>query len=261
MGKTLIVTGGSRGIGASVARLAGKAGYEVAVNYRERGDKAEEVVNDILSAGGRAAAFQADVSVEEDVVRLFKEVDSQLAPLAALVNNAGIMIGHKVVDMDAEMLTRLWAVNITSCFLCSREAVRRMAKSSGGSGGGIVNVSSIAGKKGGRGERVHYAASKGAVNTMTLGLATEVASEGIRVNAVLPSLVDTDLQLPFGGKERVAKIAFTIPLGRCGEADDVGQAVIWLFLLKTSHLFPRSDSLSSQAMLPLEVTPRPKTPN
>lgn len=228
MGKTLIVTGGSRGIGASVARLGAKAGYHVAVNYRERADKAEEVVNDIVAAGGRAAAFQADVSVEDDVVRLFTEVDAQMPPLAALVNNAGIMIGHKVVDMDAEMLSHLWAVNITSCFLCSREAVRRMAKSSGGTGGAIVNVSSIAGKKGGRGERVHYAASKGAVNTMTLGLATETAVEGIRVNAVLPSMVDTDLQLPFGGKERVAKIGPTIPLGRCGEPDDIGRAVIWL---------------------------------
>ncbi|MCH7692317.1 MAG: glucose 1-dehydrogenase [Proteobacteria bacterium] len=236
MAKTVLVTGASRGIGASVATLAGRAGYTVCVNYRERADKAAEVVARIEAAGGRAAAFQADVSVEKDVVRMFEEVDARFGPVSALVNNAGVMIADKVVDMDADMLNRLWAINVTSCFLCAREAIRRMSKSHNGSGGAIVNISSIAGKKGGRGERVHYAASKGAVNTMTIGLAAEVAGEGIRVNAVLPGLVDTDLHEPFGGKERIDRIGPTIPLGRAGLPDDVGAAVVWLLSDEASFI-------------------------
>ncbi len=236
MAKTVLVTGASRGIGASVATLAGKAGYIVCVNYRERADKAEGVVARIEAAGGRAAAFQADVSAEKDVMRMFDEADAKFGPVTALVNNAGVMIAHRVVDMDADMLNRLWAINITSCFLCAREAIRRMSTSNDGSGGAIVNVSSIAGKKGGRGERVHYAASKGAVNTMTLGLAAEVAAEGIRVNAVLPGLVDTDLHEPFGGKARIDRIGPTIPLGRAGLPDDVGAAVVWLLSDEASFI-------------------------
>lgn len=224
----MVVTGGSRGIGAAIARHAGRAGYKVCVNYRERSDEAGEVVATIAAEGGEARAFQADVSVEADVVRLFAEVDEAFGPVTALANNAGIMMVDKVEDMTAEMLNRLWATNVTSAFLCAREAIKRMSTEHGGQGGSIVSLSSIAGKKGGRGQRVHYAASKGALNTMTIGLATEVAGEGIRVNAVLPGLIDTDMHGPWGGKKRIETIGPTIPLGRAGVPDDVAAAVVWL---------------------------------
>jgi NAD(P)-dependent dehydrogenase (short-subunit alcohol dehydrogenase family) len=224
----MVVTGGSRGIGASIARHAGRAGYKVCVNYRERADKAEEVVAAIAAAGGEAKAIRADVSREAEVERLFAEVDAGLGPVTALANNAGIMVADLVEDMSADVLNRLWATNITSAFLCAREAIRRMSSRHGGAGGSIVNLSSIAGKKGGRGQRVHYAASKGALNTMTIGLATEVAGEGIRVNAVLPGLIDTDMHEPWGGKKRIETIGPTIPVGRAGVPDDVAAAVLWL---------------------------------
>lgn len=232
----MVVTGGSRGIGASIARHAGRAGYKVCVNYRERADDAAAVVAAIESDGGEAAAFQADVSVEADVVRLFSEVDSALGPVTALANNAGIMMVDLVEDMTADMLNRLWATNITSAFLCAREAIRRMSTKHGGAGGSIVNLSSIASKKGGRGQRVHYAASKGALNTMTIGLAIEVAGEGIRVNAVLPGLIDTDMHGPWGGKKRIETIGPTIPVGRAGVPDDVGAAVVWLMSDQASFI-------------------------
>lgn len=236
MEKVIVVTGGSRGIGGSIAKYAGRAGYKVCVNYRTRADKAEEVVNTIAAEGGEARAFQADVSKEEEVVRMFTEVDSAFGTVSALANNAGIMAVDFVEDMTAENLNRLWAINITGSFLCAREAIRRMARKHGGSGGVIVNLSSIAGKKGGRGQRVHYAASKGAINTMTIGLASEVAGEGIRVNAVLPGLVDTDMHGPWGGKKRIDTIGPTIPLGRAGVPDDVGAAVIWLMSDEASFI-------------------------
>ncbi len=236
MKKIMVVTGASRGIGASIARHAGKAGYSVAVNYRDKSDKAEEVATAIEADGAEAKTFQADVSNEDDVVRLFNEVDEVLGPVTHLANNAGIMIVDRVEDMKADELNRLWSINITGSFLCAREAVKRMSTKHGGEGGVIVNLSSIAGKKGGRGERVHYAASKGAINTMTLGLATEVAGEGIRVNAVLPGLVDTDMHEPWGGKKRIDTIGPTIPLGRAGVPDDVGAAVIWLMSDEASFI-------------------------
>ncbi len=236
MEKVIVVTGGSRGIGASIAKYAGRAGYKVCVNYRTRADKAEEVVTTIAAEGGEARAFQADVSKEKEVVRMFTEVDSAFGTVSALANNAGIMAVDFVENMTAENLNRLWAINITGSFLCAREAIRRMARKHGGSGGVIVNLSSIAGKKGGRGQRVHYAASKGAINTMTIGLASEVAGEGIRVNAVLPGLVDTDMHGPWGGKKRIDTIGPTIPLGRAGVPDDVGAAVIWLMSDEASFI-------------------------
>lgn len=228
MEKVLIVTGGSRGIGAAIARQGARAGYKVCVNYRDRAEKAEEVVADIAAGGGEAKAFQADVSSEGDVVRLFAKVDSALGPVTALANNAGIMQVGTIEEVTAEDLGHLWAVNLSGSFLCAREAVRRMARKHGGGGGAIVNISSIAGKKGGRGQRVPYAASKGAINTITIGLSNEVAGEGIRVNAVLPGLIDTDMHDPWGGKKRIESIGPTIPLGRAGVPDDVAAAVIWL---------------------------------
>jgi len=228
MGKVLVVTGGSRGIGASIARLGGRAGYAVAVNYRENAAAAEQVVAPIEADGGTARAFQADVSREADAVRLFNEVDAALGPVTALANNAGIMMVDRIVDMTAEALNHLWATNITSAFLCSREAIKRMSTEHGGAGGSIVSLSSIAGKKGGRGQRAHYAASKGALNTFTLALAAEVAGEGIRANAVLPGLIDTDMHIPWRDAAAIEAIGKTIPLGRAGVADDVGAAVIWL---------------------------------
>lgn len=236
MNKVLVVTGGSRGIGAAIARQGGRAGYKVCVNYRDRADKAEEVVADIAAGGGEAKAFQADVSSEGDVVRLFAEVDEVLGPVTALANNAGIMQVGTIEEVTAEDLGHLWAVNLSGPFLCAREAVRRMARKHGGGGGAIVNISSIAGKKGGRGQRVPYAASKGAINTMTIGLSNEVAGEGIRVNAVLPGLVDTDMHDPWGGKKRIESIGPTIPLGRAGVPDDVAAAVIWLMSDEASFI-------------------------
>lgn len=232
----LVVTGGSRGIGASIAKHGARAGYKVCVNYRERADKAEEVVAAIAAEGGEAVAIQADVSQDDQATRLFAEVDEALGPVTALANNAGIMRVESIEDMTAEMLNQLWATNITSAFLCAREAVKRMARRHGGSGGSIVNLSSIAGKKGGRGQRVHYAASKGALNIMAIGLATEVAGEGIRVNSVLPGLIDTDMHGPWGGKKRIETIGPTIPLGRAGVPDDVGAAVIWLMSDQASFI-------------------------
>ena len=236
MKKVMVVTGASRSIGASIARHAGKAGYSVAVHYREKSDKADQVAAAIEADGAEAKTFQADVSNEDDVVRLFNEVDEALGPVTHLANNAGIMIVDRVEDMKADELNRLWSVNITGSFLCAREVIKRMSTKHGGEGGAIVNLSSIAGKKGGRGERVHYAASKGAINTMTLGLATEVAGEGIRVNAVLPGLVDTDMHEPWGGKKRIDTIGPTIPLGRAGVPDDIGAAVVWLMSDEASFI-------------------------
>lgn len=236
MNKVLVVTGGSRGIGAAIARQGARAGYKVCVNYRDKAEKAEEVVADIVADGGKAKAFQADVSSEGDVVRLFAEVDEALGPVTALANNAGIMQVGTIEEVTAEDLGHLWAVNLSGPFLCAREAVRRMARKHGGGGGAIVNISSIAGKKGGRGQRVPYAASKGAINTMTIGLSNEVAGEGIRVNAVLPGLVDTDMHDPWGGKKRIESIGPTIPLGRAGVPDDVAAAVIWLMSDEASFI-------------------------
>ena len=237
MEKVLLITGGSRGIGAATARLAAARGYAVAVNYQARREPAEALVRELSRSGARAIALQADVSVEADVLRMFNSVDRELGRLGALVNNAGIVDrGTRVEQMDAARIARMLAINVTGSFLCAREAVRRMAKKSGGSGGAIVNVSSIAARLGGAGEYVDYAASKGAIDTFTVGLAKEVGLDGIRVNAVRPGVIRTDIHLASGDPARVERIGATAPLGRPGDAEEVARAIVWLLSDEASYM-------------------------
>ncbi|GAB3410496.1 Rossmann-fold NAD(P)-binding domain-containing protein [Flindersiella endophytica] len=229
MSTTVIVTGGGRGIGAATASLAARAGLAVAVNYAKDEASAERLATAIRAEGGQATAIQADVAVEADVLRLFETAEERLGPIGALVNNAGVTGGFaRVDDVDAGLLRRVFAVNITGAFLCAREAVRRLSTKYGGPGGAIVNVSSRAAALGGSGEWVHYAASKGALDTLTTGLAKEVADEGIRVNGVAAGLIDTDLHAAAGAPERVRQLASGIPMGRPGQAAEVAEAIVWL---------------------------------
>jgi len=234
--RVLLVTGGSRGIGAATARLAALSGYAVCLSYLHNGDAAEAVVGDIRRAGGMAMASAADVSVEDDVLRLFKCVDDAFGPLTALVNNAGILAGQaRVEQMDAARLARVFATNVTGSFLCAREAVRRMSTRNGGAGGAIVNISSAAARLGSPGEYVDYAASKGAIDTFTLGLAKEVAAEGVRVNAVRPGVIYTDIHASGGEPERVDRVKDSVPMKRGGYADEVARAVVWLLSDEASY--------------------------
>ncbi|RRR70160.1 MAG: SDR family oxidoreductase [Candidatus Viridilinea halotolerans] len=234
---SIIVTGGSRGIGAAVALRVAAQGHPVAVNYARAAAAAQRVVAAIVAAGGRACAIQADVADEQQVLELFSAAEAQLGPLYGLVNNAGITgrLG-KLVDLPVEELARVMAVNVTGSFLCAREAVRRLATDRGGRGGVIVNLSSRAAKIGGANDWVHYAASKGAIDTFTLGLAREVAAAGIRVNAVAPGLIDTEIHASAGDPERLARIGPNIPLGRPGSADEVAAAIVWLLSPAASYV-------------------------
>jgi NAD(P)-dependent dehydrogenase (short-subunit alcohol dehydrogenase family) len=225
----VVITGGSRGIGAAIARLLGASGYSVAVNYANDVNAAREVLTNLTSAGSRAVAIQGDISREADVLRLFEIAERELGPIRALVNNAAITGGFaRVQDIDSAALTQMLAVNVAGPMLCAREAVRRMSTKRGGSGGSIVNISSIAARTGSAGEWVHYAASKGAINTFTIGLAREVAAEGIRVNAVAPGLVDTGLHAANGEPGRIARLNPTIPMQRAGTPVEIAQGVLWL---------------------------------
>jgi NAD(P)-dependent dehydrogenase (short-subunit alcohol dehydrogenase family) len=231
-----IVTGGSRGIGAATSLLLAKAGYLVVVNYVSNAAAAKAIVTQIEKAGGKASAIKGDVASEKDIVALFKATD-QFGQLKVLVNNAGIIdMKARVDEMTGERLARMFAINITGSFLCAREAVKRMSTRHGGTGGAIVNLSSAAATLGAPGMFVDYAASKGAIDVFTLGLAREVASEGIRVNAVRPGIIDTEIHASGGEPDRVAKMRGQIPMQREGTAMEVAEAIVWLASDKASYV-------------------------
>jgi NAD(P)-dependent dehydrogenase (short-subunit alcohol dehydrogenase family) len=233
----IIITGGSRGIGAVTAQLAAARGFVVAVNYVQDRVSAEAVVKQIVQTGGRACLVQADIGSEADVLRLFDEAQSNLGPVRALVNNAGVVDGlGRVEAVTAAQLENVFRVNVIGAMLCAREAVRRMSTRHGGSGGAIVNISSLAARIGGAGEWVHYAASKGAIETFTRGLAREVAAEGIRVNAVAPGLVETGLHASAGVPDRPQRLAPTIPMQRAGRPEEIAEAVLWLLSPAASYV-------------------------
>jgi NAD(P)-dependent dehydrogenase (short-subunit alcohol dehydrogenase family) len=233
---TLIVTGASRGIGAAVAKLAGGRGFAVAVNFSRSEAGARAVANEIVSAEGRAVAIQADVAREEDVMRLFETAERELGPIKGLVNNAAITGGFARVDeVSAKALAEVMTVNVCGAILCAREAVRRMSTRHGGTGGAIVNISSRAAQTGSAGEWVHYAASKGAIDSFTIGLAREVATEGIRVNAVAPGLIETGLHAANGAPDRLQRLVATIPMGRAGTPQEVAEGVLWLLSPAASY--------------------------
>jgi NAD(P)-dependent dehydrogenase (short-subunit alcohol dehydrogenase family) len=227
--KVLLVTGGGRGIGAATSRLAAKAGYRVAINYASNEAAATALVEAIEQAGGEALAIKGDVGSEADIQAMFESIDHAFGPLDALVNNAGVVDRRARVDeMSGARLERMMRINIIGSMLCAREAVKRMSTSHGGKGGAIVNVSSIAARIGGPGEYVDYAASKGAIDSFTIGLAREVAGEGIRVNAVSPGIVDTEIHASGGQPDRVERMRHGVPMQRAGTTEEVAVAILWL---------------------------------
>lgn len=236
MNGVLLVTGGSRGIGAAVATLAAKHGYDVAVNYVQDERAASGIVDAVRATGVRALAVKADVSVEADVIRMFEAVDT-FGSLKALVNNAGVTGGFsRLADLKAAALERTLAINVTGAFLCAREAVRRLSTVWGGDGGAIVNVSSLAARLGGGGEWVHYAASKGAIDTMTVGLAREIAAEGVRVNCVSAGIVDTEMHVAAGDPHRAKRTGATVPIGRAATPLEIAEAIMWLVSPAASYV-------------------------
>ncbi len=227
--KVIIVTGSSRGIGAATAIEAAKQGYAVCVNYLNNEKAAQQVCDEITTIGGKCIAIKADVSQEAEAVALFAAVEQRLGPVTALVNNVGILQQKmKLVDMTADRINKILTTNVTSSFLCCREAVKRMALSTGGNGGAIVNVSSAASRSGAANEYIDYAASKGAMDTLTIGLSNEVAGDGIRVNCVRPGLIFTDIHADGGEPERVKRLESGLPMGRGGQPQEVANAILWL---------------------------------
>lgn len=245
MDKVLLVTGGSRGIGAATARLAAQAGWAVAVNYADNALAADEVVRAIRAAGGRALAVQGDVADEAQVLRMFETVDAKLGRLTGLVNNAGVVdVTARLDEMSVARWRRMFDINVIGSMLCAREAVRRMSTRHGGSGGAIVNLSSAASRLGSPGQYLDYAAAKGAIDAFTIGLAKEVAFEGIRVNAVRPGLIETEIHASGGLPDRVRDLSPQVPMQRGGTADEVAQAIVWLL----------SDAASYTTMSLLDVS-------
>jgi NAD(P)-dependent dehydrogenase (short-subunit alcohol dehydrogenase family) len=237
MSEVMLVTGASRGIGAATARLAAARGFAVAVNYMASRQAAEALVDEIVAAGGRAIAVQGNVAVEADVKRLFETVDGELGRLRVLINNAGILeTAMRLDEMAVERWQRVLATNVVGSFLCAREAIRRMSTRHGGSGGTIVNVSSAASRLGGPGEFIDYAASKGAIDAMTIGLSKEVAREGIRVNAVRPGLIETGIHASGGQPDRVERLKDAVPMGRGGTPEEVAEAILWLATGPSSYI-------------------------
>jgi NAD(P)-dependent dehydrogenase (short-subunit alcohol dehydrogenase family) len=236
LSKTILITGGSRGIGAALSHLAARAGYRVAVNYASNADAAASVVDEIVSTGGDAFAVKADIGSESEIVAMFEAVDRRFGILDALVNNAGIVdVKARVDEMSAARVERMMRVNVIGSILCAREAVRRMSTKHRGKGGAIVNVGSVASKHGAAGEYVDYAASKGAIDTFTVGLAREVATEGIRVNAVRPGIIDTEIHASGGQPGRPAAMRQFIPMQREGFTDEVAHAILWLLSDEASY--------------------------
>ena len=232
----MLITGGSRGIGAATALLAAQAGYAVAVNYHSNSLAADEVVRSIRESGGQAIALQADVSREDEVMAMFGRIDAKWGPLAALVNNAGVVdVSSRVDGMSVARLSRMLNTHVLGSFVCAREAVLRMSTRHGGSGGAIVNLSSAASKLGSPGQYVDYAACKGAIDTFTIGLAKEVASEGIRVNAVRPGIIETDIHASGGEPDRAQRLAPQVPMQRPGSAQEVANAIVWLLSSEASY--------------------------
>jgi NAD(P)-dependent dehydrogenase (short-subunit alcohol dehydrogenase family) len=234
--KVVLVTGASRGIGAATALLAAKQGWAVVVNFVSNSLAADEIVRQIRANGGTAMTIQADVAIEADVTRMFRTVDAKLGRISGLVNNAGVVdMPSRVDGMSVERLTRMWTTNITSSFVCAREAVKRMITRLGGDGGSIVNLSSAAARLGSPNQYVDYAASKAAIDTFTIGLAKEVAMEGIRVNAVRPGIIDTDIHASGGLPDRAAQLAPLVPMQRAGTANEVAEAIVWLLSDSSSY--------------------------
>jgi NAD(P)-dependent dehydrogenase (short-subunit alcohol dehydrogenase family) len=245
MRNIVLVTGASRGIGAATALLAARQGWAVAVNYSRQAQAAEEVVQQILSEGGQAMALQADVSDEDQVLRMFEAIDRQWGPLRGLVNNAGVVdVTARIDEMTVARWRRMFDINVIGSLLCAREAVRRMSTRHGGAGGSIVNVSSAASRLGSPAQYVDYAAAKAAIDAMTVGLAKEVGAEGVRVNAVRPGLIETDIHASGGLPDRVRDLAHQVPMQRGGQALEVAQAIVWLL----------SDAASYTTMALLDVS-------
>ena len=237
MEQVLLVTGASRGIGAATAKLAAQRGWAIAVNYASNRAAADDVVQSIRQAGGRAFAVQADVAHEDQILAMFDHVDRELGRLTALVNNAGVVdISQRVDEMSFARMKRMFDINVLGTMLCAREAIKRMSTRHGGAGGAIVNVSSAASRLGSPGQYVDYAAAKGAVDAFTLGLAKEVAAEGIRVNAVRPGLIETDIHASGGIPDRVKQLAHLVPMQRGGTAEEVAESIVWLLSPQASYV-------------------------
>jgi NAD(P)-dependent dehydrogenase (short-subunit alcohol dehydrogenase family) len=236
MNPVLLVTGGSRGIGAATALLAARKGYAVAVNYMRQAGAANDIVQRIRSEGGHAIAVRGDVAQEDQVLAMFEQVDRELGALDALVNNAGVVdVSARLDEMSVARIKRMFDINVIGAMVCAREAVRRMSRRHGGRGGAIVNVSSAAARLGSPGQYLDYAAAKGAIDVFTIGLAKEVAAEGIRVNAVRPGLIETDIHASGGLPDRVRDLAHQVPMQRGGGAEEVAEAILWLLSPAASY--------------------------